>query len=196
VSRSSLNHLTEESPTGLEAIELLGQLRRQSDRECAVVCVSLLEHQLEVLLLNCFVEMTSAEEKELFGGTAPLSTFAAKIKVAYALRLIDKTFRDDLDRVRKIRNVFAHKVKPIHFSHPDVADWCFKLKLAQSPRPKDMVANDIGSRAKFAYVSAIQMLWLWFQGSLTGWPVRWATRSDAARDPPSQEQQVDLGMYS
>jgi hypothetical protein len=44
----------------------------------------------------------------LFETYGPLSTFAGCIGVGYAVRLLTKPQRDDLDLLRRIRNHFAH----------------------------------------------------------------------------------------
>jgi len=56
--------------------------------------------------------MSEQEEDDLFGFDAPFGTFSAKIRLAYAFRLIDQDLRDDFDRVRDIRNAFAHAPFP------------------------------------------------------------------------------------
>jgi len=45
--------------------------------------------------------------------------------------LYDGTIRDDLDAIRRVRNVFAHALKPISFATPEVAD---EVRKIASPR--------------------------------------------------------------
>jgi hypothetical protein len=58
---------------------------------------------------------------------APLSSFSAKILIAYALGIIDNEYKSQLDRFRSIRNVFAHAVKPVDFETDIIAAECNKL---------------------------------------------------------------------
>jgi len=61
----------------------------------------------------------------------PLSSFAAKAKVAYALGLIDEQTKEDLDYIRKIRNKFAHSLKAISFQDHAIREYCNKLSTAK-----------------------------------------------------------------
>lgn len=46
--------------------------------------------------------------ERIFDGYGPLSTFSAKIDVAFALDLIDADVHRDLRTIKDIRNCFAH----------------------------------------------------------------------------------------
>jgi hypothetical protein len=62
-------------------------------------------------LLRTFLIPCNTSEDPLFdGANAPLSTFNARIEMAYRLGVIDATFSRNLHLVRKIRNDFAHNV--------------------------------------------------------------------------------------
>jgi DNA-binding MltR family transcriptional regulator len=66
--------------------------------------------------------MSEKELAELFDGTAPLSTFSAKIKIAYAMGIIGKLTRHDLEKLREIRNAFAHSIRHLSFDLPEIAN--------------------------------------------------------------------------
>lgn len=55
------------------------------------------------------------------GFNAPLGTFSSRIKAAYALGLLTKDQFLDLERLRKIRNEFAHTWKSVSLSKQKVA---------------------------------------------------------------------------
>ncbi|MBC8040763.1 MAG: transcriptional regulator [Opitutaceae bacterium] len=55
------------------------------------------------------------------GFNAPLGTFSSRIKAAYAIGLITKDQFLDLERLRKIRNEFAHSWKSVDLSKQKVA---------------------------------------------------------------------------
>ncbi|MDD2734074.1 MAG: MltR family transcriptional regulator [Desulfuromonadaceae bacterium] len=101
-------------------------LREESDRGCALFAAAYLDTALEALLKASFVEGRKAEG-ELFEGTAPLSSFSAKIKLAYFLGIISDQCRRDLDTIRKIRNDFAHDATIISFETRSIADRCHNL---------------------------------------------------------------------
>ena len=81
---------------------------------------------------------------ELFDGYAPLATFFARIRVAFALGLIDAQTEKDLDYIRKIRNVFAHSKEPISFDESPVRELRQQLSTA-----KEHEDQDRGSRWKY-----------------------------------------------
>ncbi|WP_428429458.1 MltR family transcriptional regulator [Pararhizobium sp.] len=55
------------------------------------------------------------------GFNAPLGTFSARSKMAFALGLVTKGQYQDLERLRRIRNEFAHKWEPLSFADPKIA---------------------------------------------------------------------------
>lgn len=89
-------------------------LTSESDRGCALFAASYLEKALSDLLYVSFIEDEKIEQ-DLFDGTAPLSTFSSRIKLAYYTGQISSSVRRDLDKIREIRNHFAH--------HPEIASF-------------------------------------------------------------------------
>jgi len=84
-----------------------------SDNERAgVICgAAMLDLQLETILRRYLVPAKSnSEDERLFGANAPLATFSGKTAMAYRLGLIPQVVANMLDRIRKIRNDFAHDV--------------------------------------------------------------------------------------
>jgi DNA-binding MltR family transcriptional regulator len=68
----------------------------------------------------------------LFCGLGPLSTFASRIKLSYALNLIDDNVYKTLNIIRDIRNTCAHEFKMISFT-----DQFIKDKIAQISFPNE-----------------------------------------------------------
>lgn len=84
-----------------------------SDNERAgIICgAAMLDQQLEAILKRFLIPSTSkAEEQKVFGANAPLSSFSGRITMAFRLGLIPPIVAEMLDRIRKIRNDFAHDV--------------------------------------------------------------------------------------
>lgn len=84
-----------------------------SDNERAgVICgAAMLDLQLETILRRFLLPAKSnSEDERLFGANSPLATFSGKTTMAYRLGLIPPDVADMLDRIRKIRNDFAHEV--------------------------------------------------------------------------------------
>lgn len=96
-------------------------LLKESDRGCAIFGAQILADDLESLLRTCFRSDEESIKKvvnPLFTTYAPLSSFSAKIQMAFAMRLITKGLRYHLDVVRRLRNEFAHESGPIDFDDP------------------------------------------------------------------------------
>jgi DNA-binding MltR family transcriptional regulator len=98
-----------------------GELEKESDRGCALVAAAYLENEIAALLSQSFVEMNKSMRKELFDFNGPIGTFSAKIKLAYAMGLISAEVRNALDRIRGIRNKFAHLQHPLNFEDAAIA---------------------------------------------------------------------------
>ncbi len=94
-------------------------LMQESDRGCAIFGAAILNDELENLLRACCrTDLPSVKNHidPLFRTYAPLSTFSARIQVCFALKLIDRETRGELEILRKLRNEFAHESGPIDFS--------------------------------------------------------------------------------
>jgi len=89
-----------------------------------------LDAALEGALLAKMRKLSEAQRTNLFDGYGPLSSFAAKIDVGYALNNFDDALYADLTVIRKIRNAFAHPQAklgqpPEHFDDdPDMVKLC------------------------------------------------------------------------
>ncbi|MEL0606920.1 hypothetical protein [Vibrio echinoideorum] len=68
---------------------LRSELVKESDRGCALYATSYIDSALSDLLY-CALAPDNKIEKELFEGTAPLSTFSARINMAYYFGKISK----------------------------------------------------------------------------------------------------------
>lgn len=82
------------------------------NERAGVICgAAMLDLQLETILRRYLVPAKSnSEDERLFGANAPLATFSGKTAMAYRLGLIPRVVADMLDRIRKIRNDFAHDI--------------------------------------------------------------------------------------
>lgn len=82
-----------------------------SDRSCVIVAASYIDELLGHLLRYFLTSPSSEkEDKELFSGYGPLSSFSSKIVLSYRLGLISNYEYKTLQIIRKIRNSFAHDI--------------------------------------------------------------------------------------
>ena len=78
-------------------------------------------------------DLSSKDKRQLFEYEGAVGTFASKIVVAYALKLIGPVTRSDIDLVRFLRNEFAHSRMPFNFKTPEVSAVCDELKIVDFP---------------------------------------------------------------
>lgn len=108
----------------------------ESDRGLILVGAAFLEEKLEILLRSFFVferssfpwilkptkvlEDTVSSLFSFSGG--PLGTFVGKLKLAYAIGLLEGYESRNLERFSKVRNEFAHRIEVSTLRNPVVID--------------------------------------------------------------------------
>jgi len=137
--------------------EFLDEFQTESDRSCAVLGAAFLDEQLRSLL-EAFIVDDPKRIAELFDGVgAPLSSFSAKIQMAYALGFVSPSELRDLELIRKVRNEFAHDLHGVIFATPSVASRCAELTGC------NVVAGSIGGlgpRSRFTVSVAMLANWV------------------------------------
>jgi DNA-binding MltR family transcriptional regulator len=113
-------------------VEAEAELRGTSDRAAAIVGASLIELQLEQLLIQSMVK--GIEPKPLFEGFGPLSSFSAKIRIAEFFGLLPPDICADADLIRKIRNEFAHTHEQLSFEAQKITSWLAALRALAAIR--------------------------------------------------------------
>jgi hypothetical protein len=106
------------------------ELWGENDRAFAVLQATHLENTLNRLFdFKLKSDLNSEVRKRIYGTGGALSTFSAKIVMAYAMGFIGPTVQSDLDLIRAIRNAFAHARRPMKFDIKEVKDVCARLKF-------------------------------------------------------------------
>lgn len=91
--------------------EVFESLKAESDRGCVLIVASMIEQILENYISLCLVPKVSSEDELLSrSGSKPISSFSAKINLAYRLGLIPKEERSIYHQLRELRNVCAHNI--------------------------------------------------------------------------------------
>jgi DNA-binding MltR family transcriptional regulator len=134
-----------------EEREALNELEQLSDRAAGIVATTMLENSLDGVFQHELRDDDPALLKELFTEGGPLGTFAAKIKLLYALGLVTKDGRHDLDSIRKIRNVFAHKLSGNTFQSESIKDRCLSLRLIDKACVNGPTQLKTDARTKFFF---------------------------------------------
>ena len=108
---------------------MLDELSGESERACAIVGVAYLDDLLGVLLEHYLIENQDAYRDLLDPDNinAPLSSFGARVTMAYALGLVSHSQFGALRKLKKIRNRFGHDID-MSFSDAQVASLSLELK--------------------------------------------------------------------
>ena len=107
--------------------QLFDVLRKAPDLVVALVVTSYLDASLARLLHEQFVDESGA--KALLEIDGPLESFGARCNGALAMGLIDRTTFDDLRKIGKIRNRFAHHHLALDFGDAEIRRLCDAMSL-------------------------------------------------------------------
>ncbi len=124
------------------------------DRTIAVVATTYLENVLrKAITAHLHV---AVDEKRIFeDDLAPLRDFSARIRMARGLGIVNDETEQDLNRLRSIRNVFAHSVENITFSTEAIAKNYATLNVVESQTYKDIAAFSFSPASMFVVAVTI-----------------------------------------
>jgi DNA-binding MltR family transcriptional regulator len=139
----------------------LKEFQNETDRGAALVGAALLDQKLTDILRAFMVESKVANEL-LDGAIAPLGTFFARIKAAFALALIDEKELHECDLIRKVRNEFAHRAHGTTFADPKIKSLCNRF---ESDIPGEQEAALGNPRAMFVNAVVLTVLQLTYRAN-------------------------------
>lgn len=99
-----------------------------ADTSIVIMSVTVLEDWVASAIKTKMRSLGNTMDERLFRGYGPLSTFAAKIDIGYALNLFGQETHNDLRALKDIRNAFAHTPDPLFFRSTQLAPLFQKLK--------------------------------------------------------------------
>jgi hypothetical protein len=141
-----------------------GDEREEADRTAAIVAGALLDMFLELAIRTKFIhEIDPEAANNIFRNNGPLSSFSARIAVAYALGIYDEVTRTELDNIREIRNAFSHTVGKITFDMDEVANVCKRLVIPDAYPPDD---RKMVRTAKQRFTLSARICWVLLSDSL------------------------------
>lgn len=107
------------------------QAQLEADRSVALVRTSVVEEHLRLAIERHFPGMATDPKviDRIFDPmkNGPLSTFTARVDVAFALGIIGKGALTALKKIAEIRNLFAHRLEINAFDHPEIVKLVGKL---------------------------------------------------------------------
>jgi hypothetical protein len=156
----SIRDLSRLLPDEQQRINHIIQLSIHPDHTTAIASVACLEDALKTAIrLHLRPNLSPDDDKRLFeySWNGMLSTLDSRIKMSYALGMLESDERDDLDAIRSIRNAFAHSGSIIDFSTGDIPKLVSSLHvLNRSFVPDHVQSSD--TKAKFIF--AISMYYV------------------------------------
>jgi hypothetical protein len=150
----TLKDLKKEIPSTDDIMRRLAMAQLASDYEASMLSASLLEYMLVQAITTKFIPLGKDHLNSLFSdaGNAPLCTFAAKIKLAYALGIISIETRCQIERVKEVRNHFAHHKDRASFDEAIVRSECIKFKQYKAIPDNLKKVREPGLTPKLMYV--------------------------------------------
>lgn len=139
-------------------------LSEESDRGAVIILVSIIDDVLAAALERKMVPLNSDEKARLFGFDAPLGSFSARIKMAYALGVIDKDDRDDLNVMRAMRNACAHSRGGLSFDD-EVLRHAMALLVTPGEMRVHIINDEMPFMRKINFMAIIRFLMAKIGGS-------------------------------
>jgi hypothetical protein len=163
---SALSKLLAKRPRPLTAIGTLDQFEAAlpsstDDRGMALVSSAIIEQLVEEAVLSYCTKKFEKDWRQRLFGSGPdgqaVQGFYGKIMLGHALGIYNTAFFEDLDRIRRIRNVFAHARMPLTFKSKSLQDACAFHVL--DPRLTDFgkAERSRGSPQK-AFLAAVSLM--------------------------------------
>lgn len=145
--KPSLTTLSREALNPADRSKFWAELIAQNPRASAMLGAALIDRALVIFLLTKMRAFTQTEVNKLFfEDGAILGTLAARVELAYALELITLAEKDILRALRKIRNSFAHTLRPIDFDHPLITEQCAILMPLQFINTEELLQMNQNQR--------------------------------------------------
>lgn len=129
-------------------------------RASVIIICAVLEQALEAAIASHFV-ISEEESNRLFDdmNDSPLTTFSAKIKIAFALGVLNDALKKDLTTIKNLRNVFAHSKSHVDFNNDGIIASCRDLCIPELAIFHDRMPTDprdifmLSVRVLYSYLS-------------------------------------------
>lgn len=143
---------TEKIKDPLRIEQVFADLIQESDRGAVLIGVAFLDFLLALLITSRMIDGKTADKLVGFeNGTSPLSSFAVRTDLAYALGWIGPETHRELNFLRKIRNKFAHSHDVEGFEHQQIKSWCNELNPPKWQEP--VPAITVQGRSRFVFTT-------------------------------------------
>lgn len=120
------------------------ELDGESARAAAILAAAGTDKALGDAIETKFVKLSPKIYSDIFKNYGPLSSFSARIDIAYALGFYGKKTRKRLHSARRVRNDFAHASDPIDFTDHEISKRCRKMTPKNLSDPNNLRERYIG----------------------------------------------------
>jgi hypothetical protein len=132
----SLKALSKEIPDDSRVRGLLRVIENRnlgSDYAIAIIGASLIERALEAAILGRFVPLEVKDRNWMFSfrQKGPLADLGARSRFGLALGLFGLPTFEDLEKIRTVRNLFAHSPSLRKFSEKPIARACERFNVTE-----------------------------------------------------------------
>lgn len=117
--------------TNVQLKDRMGELRERTHMGTVLTWSAWVETVLTYVLESHMPKPSGNILKELYENNGPLSTFSAKIKIARAFGFIGDELAAEINKLRAIRNKFAHTEKHLNLRSPEIVKLVSKLDTAK-----------------------------------------------------------------
>ena len=111
----SIKNLSREMPTMDEWGTMDREIEKAHDMSVAILLVSHVERFVEFGIIARLNRKDQSTINQLVSRGGPIPSFSSKIILAYAMGLISKDDKNDMEALKSIRNVFAHSSRHLTF---------------------------------------------------------------------------------
>ena len=129
----------------------LAHVHKMTHSGVVLTGAAILDLQLERSLKKAMKPLPKKLYARLFEGFGPLSSFASKIIMARALGVITVDHYIELEKIRDIRNTFAHASKILDFTSKEIGPKFLNLKkpMTSKTNPIEVFVDCVGVVVKF-----------------------------------------------
>lgn len=110
--------------------DFVPELHDASDRSAAILISANVARDLEQLIMSSIISTTDEDVKSrLLGRDGALSSFYGNIYLGHAIGLYGQEVLNNLEAIRRIRNVFAHAPSMVCFDLPEIVAECARFSV-------------------------------------------------------------------
>ena len=156
--RDALRALSNKFPSPPELTAIMDAALKQPDRIAAIVVGAVVASMLEKIIIANIKFKSPDLIGKLFKDRGPLSDLHSKILIATAFGIIDPLAMIELNRMKVIRNVFAHARVDVTFDTPEIASEVDGFILLGALRAGlDTMENPPVITNKWAFVTIVRI---------------------------------------